>query len=223
MGRKRNPTRFKTILYWVFGIVAFIITMMMLIAPPLYINPPVSNRIDSSRNAKSLGIALFSFEDEFGSYPCDATTALINKSNPNHGYNLSGHSSNALFRQLFATQMVESEHLFYVDIKGRVKPDDNITPGEVLKKGEVGFSYISGLSSKGNPSRPLLLCPLIPGTTKFDPKPFDGKAIVLRIDNTLDTYTIHDDGHVYDKDGLDILSPNNPIWNGKAPDIRYPE
>jgi hypothetical protein len=197
--------------------------MMMLIAPPLYINPPVSNRIDSSRNAKSLGIALFSFENEFDSYPCDETTALINKSNPNHGYNLSGHSSNALFRQLFATQMVESEHLFYVDIKGTVKPDDKITSGEALKKGEVGFSYISGLSSKGNPSRPLLLCPLIPGTTKFDPKPFDGKAIVLRIDNTVDTYTIHKNGHVYDKDGLDILSPKHPIWKGKAPDIRYPE
>jgi hypothetical protein len=24
-------------------------------------------------------------------------------------------------------------------------------------------------------------------------------------------------------DGIDILSIENPIWDGKAPDIRYPE
>jgi hypothetical protein len=97
-----------------------------------------------------------------------------------------------------------------------------VTPGEALKKGEVGFSYITGLSFKDDPLTPIVLTPLIPGTTKFDPKPFNGKAIVLHIDNSVRTYDINKDGHVYDK-GIDILSAKHPIWKGKAPDIRYPE
>lgn len=69
---------------------------------------------------------------------------------------------------------------------------------------------------------PIVLTPLIPGTTKFDPEPFKGKAIKLRINQSALTYDIHKDGHVYDKD-IDILSAKHPVWNGKAPDIRYPE
>jgi hypothetical protein len=39
---------------------------------------------------------------------------------------------------------------------------------------------------------------------------------------SVSTHKIHKDGHVYDK-GIDILSPDHPIWNGVVPDIRYPE
>ena len=103
-----------------------------------------------------------------------------------------------------------------------ILPDGIIIPSEALKKGECGFAYISGLPIAGNPNRPIILTPLIPGTTKFDPKPFDGKAIVLHIDNSVTTFEIKKDGTIHDKHG-DILSPNHPFWNGKAPDIRYPE
>ncbi len=84
----------------------------------------------------------------------------------------------------------------------------------------MGYVYISGQT---NPSAPLFLTPLIPGTTKFDPEPFGGHAMVIRIDQSASAYTIGKDGHIYDKDGLDILSPNHPMWNGKAPTIHYPE
>jgi hypothetical protein len=36
--------------------------------------------------------------------------------------------------------------------------------------------------SSGDPARPLVACPLMPGKTKSDPKPLVGKAIILRID-----------------------------------------
>ena len=75
---------------------------------------------------------------------------------------------------------------------------------------------------QSRPAHPLVLTPLIPGTTNFDPKPFDGKAIILHIDNSVRTYDIHKDGHVYDK-GINLLSPKHPVWKGKSPDIRYPE
>lgn len=181
-----------------------------------------ANLEEAFRNVGSFSLALYSFDDEYGSYPSDATISLVNENNEDHDYDLSGKSSNAAFRQLLAAGITESEIVLYAKIKGSIKPDGILSRGEALKKGEVGFSYISGLSTKGNPSTPIVLTPLIPGTTKFDPKPFKGKAVILHIDNTVHIYDIHEDGHVYDK-GIDILSPKHPVWNGKVPDIRYPE
>jgi hypothetical protein len=174
-------------------------------------------------NARQIGLALLEFETEYGAYPSAATVPLVSKSHPAHTFDLSGASSNAFFRQTFAVEITQSEHMFYARISGVRKPDGGVTPGEVLKKGEVAFSYISGLSSKDDPFTPIVLTPLIPGTTKFDPKHFKGKAIVLHIDNSVRTYDINKDGHIYDDKGINLLSPKNPIWKGKAPDIRYPE
>ena len=174
-------------------------------------------------NARQIGLALMEFDIEYGSYPNKTTVPLVAKSHPAHGYDLSGSSSNALFRQLFAVGFTQSEQMFYANIPDTIRPDGDITPGEALKKGEVGFSYISGLSSKDDPRTPIALTPLIPGTTKFDLEPFDGKAVVLRIDNSVRFYDIEKDGQIYDHTGINLLSAKHPIWKGKAPDIRYPE
>lgn len=64
---------------------------------------------------------------------------------------------------------------------------------------------------------------MISGTTKFDPENFRGYAVVLRTDNSVRSYKIEKDGHIYDDKGIDLLSPKHPIWKGKKPDIRYPE
>jgi hypothetical protein len=88
--------------------------------------------------------------------------------------------------------------------------------------GRGRFSYVSGLSTKDDPTTPIVLTPLISGTTKFDPKPFKGKAVVLKIDKSVEVYENQKDGHIY-RDGIDLLSPKHPVWKGKAPDIRYPE
>lgn len=173
-------------------------------------------------NARQIGLALMEFDNEYGSYPNTTTAPLVTKSHPAHGYDLTGTRSNALFRQFFAAQITQSEHMFYANIPGAIRPDGIITPGEALKKSEVAFSYISGLSSKDDPLTPLVIAPLVPGTTKFDPEPFKGEIVVLHIDNSVRTYDIHKDGHVYDK-GINLLSPKHPIWKGKAPDIRYPD
>ncbi len=173
-------------------------------------------------NARQIGLALMEFDIEYGSYPEKPTVLSVTKSHPAHGYDLSGTSSNALFRQLFAVGFTQSEQMFYANIPGTIRPDSIITPGEALKKGEVGFSYISGLSSKDDPLTPLVIASLIPGTTKFDPEPFKGQTVVLHIDGSYRSYPISVDGHVYDK-GINLLSPKHPVWKGKVPDIRYPE
>ncbi|MGJ8643103.1 MAG: hypothetical protein ACSHX9_06825 [Luteolibacter sp.] len=173
-------------------------------------------------NARHTGLALFSFLNDYGSFPNASTAVDVTKHNPTHSLNLSGNSSNAAFRQLFAAGFTDSEEIFYARIPAITKPDGDFTPGNCLSKGENAFAYISGLSSSSGGSTPILLCPLIPGTTKFDPEPFDGKAVILCVDQSVRKWDIHKDGHIYDK-GVNLLSAKHPFWKGKAPDICYPE
>lgn len=199
-----------------------VVCLVLLSLPMVMTSARKSKSAEAISNSKQIGLALYEFESDYGAYPNKETAVDVAESFPDQTYNLSGKSSNALFLQLFTAGIVRSEELFYTNIKDCKKPDGIITPGEALQKGEVGFSYICGLTSKDDPATPLLLTPLIPGTTKFDPEALEGKAIIYQINNEVITYDIHKDGHVY-IDGIDILSPKHPIWNGKAPDIRYPE
>jgi hypothetical protein len=199
-----------------------VVSLILLSQPKVMCAPKRSYVAEAINNAKQIGIALFSFADEYDKYPSPATAPEVAEAYPDQPYDLTGNSSNAIFRQFFTSGITESEQMFYARFKKSQKPDGNISTGELLKKGECGFSYISNISPKDNPKTPIVLAPLIPGTKKFDTKPFDGKAIVLRIDNTVQTYEIKKDGTIHDKDG-DIISPNHPIWNGKAPTIHYPE
>lgn len=218
----RKPKKSNSSTYLILGALIVFILFVALFTPVIICSPKNPDRTEAINNARQIGLALFVFESEYGSYPNDTTVDLITKKHPGHGHNLTSNSSNAAFRQLFAAKLLDNEAMFYAKIKNAKRPDGDFSPRQALKKGECNFAYISGLSTAGNPSRPLALTPLIPGTTKFDPKPFDGKAIILRIDNSVSIYSIRKDGHIYDN-GIDILSPEHPFWKGKAPDIRYPE
>lgn len=72
------------------------------------------------------------------------------------------------------------------------------------------------------PETPVIVSPLIPGTTRFDPRPFDGKAVVLRLDNSAKAETIDSSGRVM-IGGMDIFDPGQPWWRGKTPDIKWQE
>jgi hypothetical protein len=173
-------------------------------------------------NLRQIGIALYEFEIKYGSYPSEATATLVTENHPKHGHNLKGRSSNTLFRQLIAAGYVKSEQIFYAKILGVRKPDGDISSGKELEKGEVAFAYVAGLSTEGNPARIVAFCPIIPGTDRFDPKPFDGKAVVLRVDTSVNIVNIDKNGHAL-VGGKNMLSPDHPIWDGKVIDIRYPE
>lgn len=212
----RQPKWFKPVLYLCIGASMLFAIILLLVAPPMMRATNRGYQAEAINNARQIGLALLEFDMDYG-YPNGTTVAAVTKRFPAHGFDLTGSSSNALFRQLFAAGLTYSEVMFYAKTKDSKKTDGIITPGEALKKGEVGFS------SKDDPLTPIVLTPLIPGTTKFDPKPFDGKAIILHIDNSVRTYDIAKDGHVYDSTGINLLSSAHPIWKGKTPDIRYPE
>jgi hypothetical protein len=218
----RQPKWFKPVFY---GCIAASILFVLggLTAPHVIRSPKKAPQTEAVSNLRQIGLALLEFESAYGTYPDDKTRFLVNKKHPGHGFNLSGKSSNALFRQLFAAKITQSEAMFYAKVNGTRKPDGDISPGEALKKGEVAFGYIAGLSNTGNPARPVAFCPIIPGTDRFDPKPFDGRAVVLRYDNSVTSVNIDKHGHAL-VGGMNLLSPANPIWDtGQKLDIRYPE
>ena len=70
------------------------------------------------------------------------------------------------------------------------------TAQNALAAGEVGFGYIMngdlGFSTAGNPARPIVVAPLaFPFSTgQFDIDLYDSKAVVLRIDNSVQSIPI---------------------------------
>lgn len=207
--------------FWLF--LAVLIAILAVFTQPKVIGGSKNaNQTEATNNLRQIGLFLHEFEDKFGEFPNDDTAALVVMRHSGTSHGLIGSSSNALFRQLFAAGIADNELIGYAKVPGTRKPDGDITPGKLLEKGEVGFAYIAGLSSAGNPNRPMAFAPVIPGTTRFDPKPFKGYAVILRIDYSVTSMKIRKDGQVH-LDGIDILSPEHPIWDGKAPDIRYPE
>ena len=56
--------------------------------------------------------------------------------------------------------------MFYARITGTKRPDDIVTGGELLKKGECGFTYFMGAKATDNPSRPIVVTPMISGTDR---------------------------------------------------------
>ena len=135
-------------------------------------------------NSRQLGLCLFEFESDYGKFPDPSTIAAV-RARSGTLLSLGTKTSNDYFRQLLAAGLALNEQFFYANISGSRKPDGRMNPGQAIAKGECGYSYLLGLSSKGNPSRPIVVTPMIPGTDRFDPKPFDGKAVILKLDNSV--------------------------------------
>lgn len=221
----RQLERFKPVFYALFAAPILLLLFALFVIQPNVIRArKKDDQTEATSNLRQIGLALTGFESEYGTFPCEETVAAIIAANPSNGYDLTGTSSNALFRQLIAAGYTQSETMFYAKVTGSKKPDGNISRGEALKKGEVAFAYVAGLNAQGDPGTPIAFAPIIPGTTRFDPEGFEerGKAIVLLRNNSVRAYKIEKDGHIYDK-GIDLLSPKHPVWKGKKPDIRYPE
>lgn len=212
----------------VIGVFAGVV-FLVLSAPMVIRCPKAANRTQAINNAKQVGLALLEFDQEFGSFPNDETAALIKKSTGT-SLDLSGGSSNALFRQLIAYG-IQSEDIFYcLHPQGIHKPDGDISPGKALEAGEVGWSYFSGQSiSTVDPlqeGRPLLAAPMVIGTETFWTKPFKGKAVILRLDNSVEAPLIRDaDRKVSVGSGKTLFDVGeDTVWgvDGKI-DLRHPE
>lgn len=153
-------------------------------------------------NARSLGLALDQFATEFGSFP-DELTALKIHAQIGTDWKLTGKSANDPLRQLIAAGILKSEADFYAKTAFSVKPDNRCENTDTaIGPGELGFGYLMNgtraLDRSGNPARGILCAPLAMeqgavSSKFFDPAPYGGKAVILRIDTSVQAVPIEKD------------------------------
>jgi hypothetical protein len=179
--------------------------------------------VEAFGNIKEIALALCAFDQDYGQYPNADTIEAVRKKTDTL-LPLGTNTSNDYFRQLIAAECIDDEKCFFARIRENSRmPDNRMNGAQALEKGECGFSYIIGPDSSGKPPQPLLVTPLIPGTDRFDPKPFAGKAVIFRTDLSTTIEPIDKHGHVLDAAGNNLLDPSNPVWAGKPPHIVWPE
>ncbi len=182
-------------------VIVIIAALAGLTAPMVIRQRKKADQTEAVSNARQIGLAMFEFENEYSSYP-DAATAPIVTAATGSLLTITGANSNDYFRQLLAGNFIQTETIFFAKIANAKKPDNNISGAEALKQGEVGYGYIlngaNGFSAAGNPARPLVVTPLLNNTTvgTFDPAPFDSKAIVLRMDNSVSSINVRLDNQI---------------------------
>jgi type II secretory pathway pseudopilin PulG len=160
-----------------------------------------SDRTEAINNIKQIGAMLIEFDTDYGGFP-DDKTALEVKRKTKTDFTLTGQYSNDYFRQMLLGGGGKSEKPFWCKTAlSPKKADDNFsTAAKALEAGEVGFSYImasqtQGQSASGDPSRPVVVTPSskFQSDWTFDPEPYSGKAVVLRLDNSATAMQIRED------------------------------
>lgn len=177
-------------------VIVIIAALAGLTAPMVIRQRKKADQTEATSNARQIGLAMLEFETEYGSYPDNSTAATV-KENSETQLTLEGNASNDYFRQLIAADMAQAETMFYAKTSYTKKPDNIFNSSQkALEPGEVGFGYLMngdvGFSTSGNPARPICVAPLMANSTsgEFDPDPFDSRAVLLRIDNSVNSVLV---------------------------------
>ena len=182
-------------------VIVIIAALAGLSAPVILKQRKAADRTEAINNIKQIGAMLLEFDTEYGNFP-DNETAQDVKDATGTDLTFGGTFSNDYFRQMLAGGGGKSEKPFWCKTaQSPKKADDNFSsPAKALEAGEVGFSYImatqtQGQSASGEPSRPVIVTPSYKFQTDwtFDPEPYAGKAVVLRLDNSATAMQIRED------------------------------
>lgn len=191
-----------------------------LTAPMVIRQRKKADQTEAVMNARQIGMALQEFELEYGSYPTAATHAAVAQIATDEDPQ-SSNSANSRYRQLIDRGMVQSETMFFAKAEGVRRPDNQFEGNHALEPGECGFGYIE--SPGGSVPRPVVVAPLIPGTDRFDPKPFNNKAIIGWSDGAVTSMVIDRSNGQVMKDGVNLLDPRHPVWERTTPVLLLPE
>ena len=171
-------------------VIVIIAALAGLTAPMVIKQRKKADQTEAVSNARQIGLALFEFETEYGNFPDPSTAkavAAATDTTPS-----SGTKANDRFRQLIRGNFAKAEMMFYAKTSYTKKPDGAFnTEQNALSRGEVGFGMMvktddSGLSASGNAARPVVMTPFTSELNeKFDFEAYDGKAVILRIDNSV--------------------------------------
>jgi prepilin-type N-terminal cleavage/methylation domain-containing protein len=210
-------------------VIVIIAALAGLTAPMIIRQARKADAAEAVSNAKQIGLAMFEFQTDYGSYPDTGTITTVTTNNPASVYLAdiaAPTTANGYFMQLFAAGITQSEAMFYAKSKLAIKSDGNIDTGEALADGECGFAYIldgtDGQTAAGNPSRIIAAAPM-KDATKFDIDPYDKKAVILRIDNSVISVNIDEATGVAKANGANILDKaTSKFWGGVTPTVVIP-
>lgn len=168
---------------------------------------------------RQIGLALFEFETEYGFFP-SAQTAVTVKEATDYEGELGAETANDCFFQLVAAGILNNVGIFQLGNEGEPR-DPARKPVAADRLEKCSFAYLPARNAAGHPGRPIVVAPLIKGTTLFDPKPFGGKAVILKRDNSVTSVDIDEEGHAV-IDGRDLFDPGQPYWKGEEPTVKWP-
>ena len=191
-------------------VISIIATLAGVGVPVIIAQKKKGDRSEAISNIKQVGLAMFSFEQDYGSYPSsgDNGTGKMVETNTSGATDSAGKitlayvTSNDMFLQLIKAGFIDGEKSFYAKSSYTKKADGVLTgTGAVgpLSAGECGFSYVMStdtatpLVSSGNSGQILLFAASNKSTGgAVDNSPqatcevdvYDKKAVVFRIDNS---------------------------------------
>ncbi len=211
-------------------VIVIIASLAALSAPMIMGQVKKAARTEAISNAKQIGLAMFQFENEYGSYPGAATLTTLEEDLPDAEVKGGTGDANEYFKQLMHAGIAPSEEMFYAKAAGTTKPDGDISNSEAIAARECGFGYImngdEGMSTSGNPSRVLVVSPLSEaGGFEFDAGPFDNVAVLLKIDQSVSTPKISKD----EETGLGPVKLNKielkdaKFWGAVTPAMKAPK
>lgn len=211
-------------------VIVIIAALAGLTAPMVIRQRKKADQTEAVNNARQIGIALFEFETEYGSFP-DKDTAVTVAANTETNA-VSGEKANDRFRQLMRAGIAQSESMFYSKTTYTKKPDGVFNDDtKALAKGEVGFGLMEasggkGLSNAGNPSRPVVMTPFAVelGSEKFDFDVYDGKAVILKLDNSVTSLQIVKTSGQVKINGKSLTAVgDDSVWGTSVtPQVTYP-
>lgn len=211
-------------------VIVIIAALAGLTAPMVIRQRKKADQTEAVNNARQIGIAMIEFENEYGTFPDDATAAAVATATGNAA--ITGTTANKKFQQMISAGIAQSETMFYCKTSFTKKPDGVMSPidSKACEAGESGFAYIAdgtkGLSTAGNPSRPLIAAPIMSGATDgtFDANYYDGKAVVLKMDSSVTSLNISITDKKVQNGGTDLLGTGaTTVWGtGVTPTIIAP-
>ena len=190
-------------------VIAIIAALAAMATPVIMKQNKKASMTEATSNAKQVFYLMIEFDQDYGEFPGDET-AIDDLA----GY--TGSNSNDYLAQLIEGGLTKSEEIFYAKggASNNKKPDNVITTkNDQLARGECGFAYIKNQSTSDNSGRPILMAPIKSGQ-EFKPDPYDGKAVVLRIDGAVKQLLLEKDSNKAKIGGGRTLfdTGNETVW-----------
>jgi prepilin-type N-terminal cleavage/methylation domain-containing protein len=202
-------------------VIVIIAALAGLTAPMVIRQRKKADQTEAVSNSRQIGLCLFEFETEYGNFPDDDTAQVV-ASNTEITVS-TGNDANAKFRQLIRAGIAQSETMFYAKAVYTKKPDNSFNnDSKALENGEVGFSLMmksggKGLSAAGNPSRPICATPFTQQLSgEFDYDMYDGKAVILKLDNSVTSLNIVKSSGAVRMNGKSLTQDGeNTVWGAQ--------